>query len=191
MCAIIGGCGTGYVRQMLRALHTPEVDEWIVGLPTSFEPLVPIVAPFAANLEVRRQPVTTRLVDATAVIIVAIEVAAGVPWELSRTSVCEDALPCPRNLEVKAVITVDIVPNVRDLHHHTLANQIRVRAAPIPIRMFLVHEFELVALAAVRVTLEAMATADCYCRKAHAQPSLHEKGLVVGTRGGRALTTAN
>merc|ERR1712050_263803 len=114
MRAIISGRGTRDVRQMLRAPHTPEVYEWVVGLPTSFEPMVPIVAPFAASLQFFRQPLTTRLLETTTIIVVAIKVAAGVPWELCRTTVCEDALPCPWNLEVETVVAVDIVPNVRD-----------------------------------------------------------------------------
>jgi len=180
---------TGDIRQVLRAAHTPEVHEWVVGLSTCFEPVVPIVAPFAARPQFLWQPLTTRLLEATTIIVVAVEIATGVPWELCRTSVCEETLPSSGDLKVKAVVAVHIIPDVRDLHNHALAYQFRVRAAPVPIRMFLIQELELEALPAVRVTREAVVTADCYGREAHAQPRLHKKGPVVRTRCGRASTT--
>lgn len=153
---IIIGQGTRNVGEMLWAPDTPKVYEGIVSLSTGFEPVVPVIAPLAASPQLLRQALTAGLVQAPPVIVVTVEVARGVSSELCWATIGEDALPSPRNLQVEAVLSIHIIPNVRDLHNHALADEVGVRTSPIPISVLPVGELQLKALPAVGVSRQTM-----------------------------------
>lgn len=100
--------------------------------------------------------------------------------KLSRAACVEDALPGPWNLEVEAVLTVHIIAYVRDLNNHGFADQVWMRATPVAIGVFLIHESKLVALSTVVITSETMRATHSYSCKAHAETTVHKERLVVG-----------
>jgi len=174
--------GAADVGELGWAPHPAEVHEGIVGLPALRKPAVPIVAPPAARLQLCGEPVTSGRAVTPAVIVVAIEVAAGIARKLRRATAGEDALPSPGNLDVEAVFTGNIVADVTDLDDHALSRQVRVRPAPIPVAVDLVNEAQLEALAAILISRETVAAAhSCSC-EAHAQATRDHERLIVGTR---------
>jgi len=167
--AIIIWDGARDVRELLRAAHASEVHVRVVGLATSLEPVVPVIAPLATWPQIWRQTSATSLVEAATVVVVAIEIAAAVARELPRAPIGEEALPSARDLDVEAVVAVYVIADVRDLDDNSLADQRRVRPTPILRGMTLVDKLELVALPAIVVASEAVTAADRDCREAHGQ----------------------
>jgi len=165
---IIRRDGAADAGQLLGAPDTSEVDVRVIGLPRVVEPMEPIVAPLARVPELCWKLGTTVLRVATAITIVAIEIATRVPRKLCSAAACEGTLPSPRDLQVKAVIAGDIVTYVRDLDDHPLTDQLLVRAAPVAVAVHPIHKLQLEALAAIGIAGEAVAAGHCCSGKAHA-----------------------
>lgn len=123
---------------------------------------------------------------AATVVVVAIKVAAGIAAELRRTTSGERTLPCPWDLEVKAVLAIHIIAYVCDLNNHALARQLRVSTAPIAIAVDLISELELKALATILIPSQAMAAAHSGRCESHAEAVRDNEGLIVRARGRRA-----
>mmetsp|Transcript_87536 Transcript_87536/g.282873 ORF Transcript_87536/g.282873 Transcript_87536/m.282873 type:complete len:203 (+) Transcript_87536:532-1140(+) len=150
--------------------------------------MVPIIPPLAARPQYLRQPRAALLLVAPAVFVRTIEVLLAEAVELCCASRVEDSLAGTRDLDVKAVLASNVLANVRDLHDHGLADQVRVRAPPVPVWVDLVRELQLVALAAILVACQAAVAAHGSGSKTHAQPPLDYERLVVGaTRGASAI----
>lgn len=176
---------------MLWALHSPEVYKWVVGLATLDEPPVPIVAPLAARPQCRRQASTPSPRIAAAIVFVAVEIPAGVPWELARAPILEDPLSGARDLKIEAVVATHIIAYVCDLDDHAFACEVRMRSAPTVGEVSLVHKIQLETLPAIGVPGEAMVPADSNRCETHAQALSDGKWLVVRARGSFASTTAD
>jgi len=151
------------VGEMLWAPHSAKIHERVVGLPTCSKPPVPIVAPLATRLQRWWQPGAPTPLKAATIIVVAIEVSAVISRELRCASVCEEALPSAWDLQVEAVIPADVIANVRGLHHHALAHEVGMRAAPVAVLVLLVNELELKALSAIGVASEPISSTYCQC----------------------------
>mmetsp|Transcript_5039 Transcript_5039/g.13455 ORF Transcript_5039/g.13455 Transcript_5039/m.13455 type:complete len:525 (+) Transcript_5039:264-1838(+) len=165
------------------APDAPEVDVRVVRPATGCVPVVPRVAPLAARPQLRGQGGAAAGAAAAAPVVVAVELAGRVPRELARAAGVEGALPRPGDHQVEAVLPDNIVPDVRNLHHHALACQLRVGAAPGPAAaaaVLLVREAELVALPAVVVPAQAVQAAHGGGGEAHAQPAADRERLLVG-----------
>jgi len=170
------------VCEVLRASDPPEVHIGIVGLPIALHPTEPIVAPLASCSQRLGEPGAALLARASPVVVVAIEVATGVPRKLRGTSVGEGALSCPRDLQVKAVLSGDVIANVCDLHDHRFAHDVTVRAAPQAMIMGPIHKPQLKALATICIAGETMISRYCRSSKPHAQVPLVEEWCMVRAR---------
>mmetsp|Transcript_16818 Transcript_16818/g.42327 ORF Transcript_16818/g.42327 Transcript_16818/m.42327 type:complete len:268 (+) Transcript_16818:311-1114(+) len=186
---VVIGHAAADVRKLLRAPDTPEVHERVVRLALTLQPAVPIVTPIARILELKRQSLAARLLGATPVAVVTIEIAHRETGELCRATAAEGSLTCPGDHDVEAVIAGDVVADVRHLDDHTLVDQVRVGAAPAaPTVVGLVNlgcEAQLVALAAIAITRQAgfSVLVSGGGSKTHAQSRAHHERLVVGARG--------
>jgi len=116
------------VRQVLWAPHAAEVYVGVVGLTTPDEPAVPVVAPLATRPQCLRLSFAPGPVITPTIVLVAIEVPTAVAWELTRASVCEDALPSAWDLQVEAVLPIHVIADVCDLDDHAFANKVRMRS---------------------------------------------------------------
>lgn len=145
------------VGEMLRAADAPKVHERIVGLSTGLEPMVPVIPPLAAGPQGLWQALASGLLEAPSVVVVAIEVAAGVPSELCRATIGEDALAGPWDLQIEAVVAVHIVADVSDLHNHAPADELGVRTSPVTVLVPPIRKPELEALPAIGVSEQAVA----------------------------------
>jgi len=151
--------GARDIREVLGAPNTSEIHERVVRLITLSEPAVPIVAPLASRPQLPRQSLTTRPLLTTTVVVVTVEIAALVARELYCATSSEDALPRRWNLDVEAVVSGDIAPDVRGLNYHALANEVWVRAAPIPVPLSGESQFK--ALPAIGVARQTMTATHC------------------------------
>jgi len=191
MRPIISGHGSSDIGQVLRALHTTEVHEWIVGLTALGEPPIPVVAPLAARPQCWWQAPAPSLVIATTIVLVTIEIPAGVAWELARTTICENTLSGARDLQIETVLTVHIVAYVSDLDYHAFAYEVGMRPAPIVRAVDPVHKLQLEALPTIGIPSEAVVATDSNRSETHAQAFSDRKWLVVCTRSRSASTTAH
>jgi len=170
------------VRQVFRTPHPPEIHVGVVCLASMDQPLVPPVAPLATGPQLLWQTLAASDVRATAIVVVTIEVPAGVTWKLLCASICEESLTCSWNLDVEAVVPIHIIPNVCDLQNHAFVHKVRMRTSPISIFMDFVHKLELEALTTVSVAKQAMAAAHCYRSITHTESFSDDEWLIIGTR---------